>query len=140
LRYDRVARGTQPLTLQAYINVRYCTPIEEKKTMADSLRDREKGYEAKYQHDQEMLFKITARRNKLLGLWAAEVMGISGDAAAAYAKDVVASDFEETGDADVVRKVLGDLNEKGAPTDEAALRKQMDILGDTAREQIESET
>jgi len=77
--------------------------------MADGLRDREKGYEAKYQHDQEMLFKITARRNKLLGLWAAEIMGISGDAADAYAKDVVASDFEEAGDADVVRKVLGEI-------------------------------
>ena len=75
----------------------------------------------------------------LLGLWAAEIIGISGDAADAYAKDVVASDFEEADDADVVRKVLGDLNEKGAPTDEVALRKQMDILGDTAREQVESE-
>lgn len=107
--------------------------------MADGFKDREKGYEAKYQHDQEMLFKITAHRNMLLGLWAAEIIGISGDAADAYAKDVVASDFEEAGDADVVRKVLGDLNEKGAPTDEVALRKQMDILGDTAREQVESE-
>ena len=107
--------------------------------MADGFKDREKGYEAKYQHDQEMLFKITARRNKLLGLWAAEIMGIGGDAANAYAKEVVASDFEEAGDADVVRKVLADLKEKGAATNEAALRKQMDILGDTAREQIENE-
>ena len=107
--------------------------------MADGFKDREKGYEAKYQHDQEMLFKITARRNKLLGLWAAEIMGISGDAADEYAKEVVASDFEEAGDADVVRKVLGDLNDEGAPTDEAALRKQMDILGDAARDQIENE-
>ena len=108
--------------------------------MADGFKDRQKGYEAKYQHDQEMLFKITVRRNKLLGLWAAEIMGISGDAADAYAKDVVASDFEEAGDADVVRKVLSDLNEKGAPTVEEALRKQMGILGDIAREQVESET
>ncbi len=107
--------------------------------MADGFKDREKGYEAKYQHDQEMLFKITARRNKLLGLWAAEIMGISGDAAEEYAKEVVAADFEEAGDADVVRKVLGDLNDKGASTDESALRKQMDILGDTARQQIEDE-
>ena len=107
--------------------------------MAVGFKDREKGYEAKYQHDQEMLLKITARRNKLLGLWAAEIMGIGGDAANAYAKEVVASDFEEAGDADVVRKVLADLKEKGAATNEAALRKQMDILGDTAREQIENE-
>ena len=107
--------------------------------MADGFKDREKGYEAKYQHDQEMLFKITARRNKLLGLWAAEIMGISGDAAEEYAKEVVAADFEEAGDADVVRKVLSDLTDKGAATDESALRKQMDVLGDTARQQIEDE-
>ena len=107
--------------------------------MADGFKDREKGYEAKYQHDQEMLFKITARRNKLLGLWAAEIMGISGDAAEEYAKEVVAADFEEAGDADVVRKVLSDLTDKGAATDESALRTQMDVLGDTARQQIEDE-
>ena len=107
--------------------------------MADGFKDREKGYEAKYQHDQEMLFKITARRNKLLGLWAAEIMGISGDAAEEYAKEVVAADFEEAGDADVVRKVLSDLTDKGAATDESALRKQRDVLGDTARQQIEDE-
>ncbi|MBK17945.1 MAG: aldolase [Rhodospirillaceae bacterium] len=107
--------------------------------MADGFKDREKGYEAKYQHDQEMLFKITARRNKLLGLWAAEIMGLSDDAAEEYSKEVVASDFEEAGDADVVRKLLGDLNDKGSPIDESELRKQMDILGDTARQQIEDE-
>ena len=105
--------------------------------MADGFKDREKGYEAKYQHDQEMLFRITARRNKLLGLWAAEKMGISGDAADSYAKEVVASDFEETGDADVVRKVIGDLTGKGIEITERALRQEMDRLGATARDQIE---
>ena len=107
--------------------------------MADSFKDREKGYEAKYQHDQEMLFKITARRNKLLGLWAAEIMGISGDEAEIYAKEVVASDFEEVGDADVVRKVLGDLSQAGSEITETELRKRMNILGDGARQQIEDE-
>ena len=108
--------------------------------MVDGLKDREKGYEAKYQHDQEILFKITARRNKLLGLWAAELMGISGDDADAYSKEVVVSDFEEAGDADVVRKVLGDLNGKGVAIDEVALRKQMEVIGETARQQIESDS
>jgi hypothetical protein len=105
--------------------------------MADGFKGREKGYEAKYQNDQEMLFKITARRNKLLGLWAAEQMGISGDKAESYAKEVVASDFEEVGDADVVRKVIGDMTGKGLEITEQGLRKEMDRLGATAREQIE---
>ena len=107
--------------------------------MADGFKDREKGYEAKYQHDQEMLFKITARRNKLLGLWAAEIMGISGDDSEIYANEVVASDFEEVGDADVVRKVLGDLSQAGSEITETELRNRMDFLGDGARQQIEDE-
>ena len=77
------------------------------------FNDREKGFEAKYLHDQETQFKITARRNKLLGLWAAEQMGLSGADAEAYAKEVVVADFEEAGDDDVLRKVLGDLVDKG---------------------------
>jgi len=107
--------------------------------MNDGFKDRQKGYEAKYQHDQELLFKITARRNKLLGLWAAEQMGLNGEAAQAYASEVVVADFEEPGDADVVRKVMGDLSNRGFEITEQSLRKQMDVLGDTARNQIESE-
>lgn len=102
--------------------------------------DREKGFEAKYKHDQELGFKVIARRNRLLGEWAAGEMGISGDEAKAYAKEVVASDFEETGDADVVRKVLGDLTSKGVTIDEKGLRKQMQKLLLTAQAQIEAET
>ncbi len=105
--------------------------------MADGFKDREKGYEAKYQHDQEMLFKITARRNRLLGMWAAEQMGLTGPAAESYAKDVIVSDFEEQGDADVVRKVLGDLTAKGIDIDEKGLRKEMQRLGEEARAEIE---
>ena len=78
--------------------------------------DRKTAAEAKFTHDQEFQFKTIARRNKLLGLWAAEQMGISGEDAEAYAKQVVISDFEEPGDADVLRKVLGDLTDKGIPT------------------------
>ena len=75
--------------------------------------DRKTAAEAKFTHDQEFQFKTIARRNKLLGLWAAEQMGISGADAEAYAKQVVIADFEEPGDADVLRKVLGDLTGKG---------------------------
>ena len=103
------------------------------------FNDREKGFEAKYQHDQETQFKITARRNKLLGLWAAEQMGLGGADAEAYAKEVVIADFEEAGDDDVCRKVLGDLTDKGVGLDEQAVRKEMDALMATAREQIIAE-
>ena len=74
---------------------------------------REEGFEKKLALDEEQKFKAEARRNKLLGLWAAEKLGISGDAAAAYAREVVAADFEEAGDGDVLRKVAGDLGAKG---------------------------
>lgn len=104
------------------------------------FNDREKGFEAKYQHDQETQFKVTARRNKLLGLWAAEKMGLSGADADAYAKEVVVADFEEAGDDDVLRKVLGDLTDKGVGVDEKAVRKEMDTLMATAHQQIVSES
>lgn len=107
--------------------------------MTSSFKDREKGFEAKYKHDQETTFKINARRNKLLGLWAAEQMGLTGAAADAYAKEVVVSDFDEPGDADVVRKVLKDLADKGVEMTEHRLRKEMERLGATARAQILAE-
>ncbi|MCG8695175.1 MAG: DUF1476 domain-containing protein [Minwuiales bacterium] len=98
---------------------------------------REKGFESKYAHDKETEFKIQARRNKLLGLWAAEILGLSGDAAESYAKQVVAADFDEPGDEDVFRKVFGDLKDKGQS--EHQVRRQMAELLETAREQIASE-
>jgi hypothetical protein len=98
--------------------------------------NREKGFEAKYSVDQELEFKIIARRNRLLGAWAAEQMGLSGDAVGSYAKDVVAADFEKPGDSDVVEKVLKDFAEKGIDIDEAALRKKMGELSAVAREQL----
>jgi hypothetical protein len=84
--------------------------------------DRQQAFEAKFAHDAEMQFKAEARRNKLLGLWAAELMGKSGDAAAAYAIEVVKSDFEEAGDEDVFRKLSGDL---GDLADAATIRAKM---------------
>lgn len=101
--------------------------------------DREKSFEAKFKHDAELRFKIVARRNKLLGLWAAEQMGVTGEAADAYAKEVIASDFEEPGDDDVLRKVLGDFEQKGVAMTEPRLRKEMERLLDTARREIVTE-
>ncbi|MDH3669057.1 MAG: DUF1476 domain-containing protein [Paracoccaceae bacterium] len=101
--------------------------------------DREKAFEKKYAHDTEMQFKAEARRNKLLGLWAAGKMGLSGDAAEAYAKSVVIADLEEAGDEDVYRKVAGDLDERGTGVTEAEIRAEMQNLLATAKDQILSE-
>jgi hypothetical protein len=101
---------------------------------------REEGFEKKYALDEEKKFKAEARRNRLLGLWAAEKLGMSGDAATAYAKEVVASDFEEAGDGDVVRKVLGDLKAKGVAVTEPQLRVTMDQLMAQAVAQLKAGT
>ena len=98
-----------------------------------SMKDRENAFENKFAHDAEMQFKAEARRNKLLGLWAAELMGKTGDEANAYAKEVIASDFEEAGDEDVYRKVAGDLGDK---VEEATLRAKMAELMTEAKGQI----
>jgi hypothetical protein len=89
---------------------------------------REEGFEKKFALDEEQKFKAHARRNRLLGLWAAEKLGISGDAATAYAREVVAAAFEGGGDADVLRKVMGDLSAKGIDITEAEVRAQMTEL------------
>jgi len=85
---------------------------------------RQEGFEKKFALDEELKFKAEARRNKLLGLWAADLLGKSGDEAAAYARDVVTADFQEAGDGDVMRKVLGDLSGKGVT--EQQIRAKMD--------------
>jgi hypothetical protein len=89
---------------------------------------REEGFEKKFAHDEELQFKANARRNKLLGLWAAEKLGLSGDAANAYAKEVVMSDFEEAGDHDVFKKVRADLDAKGVTQPDQDIRRMMDEL------------
>ena len=104
--------------------------------MSGSFDDRRKGFESKWAHDADMQFKIMARRNKLLGLWAAELMGRSGDAATAYAKEVIAADFEEAGDEDVYRKVRKDLPD--SVTEHAIRHKMVDLL-DVAAEQVQKE-
>ena len=104
--------------------------------MSNSFKDRETGFENKFAHDEELRFKATARRNKLLGLWAAEKLGLSGEDADAYAKAVVIADIEEVGDQDVLRKVKGDLDAKGAGVSEHQIRREMDDLMRVALEQI----
>lgn len=101
-----------------------------------TMKDRENAFENKFAHDAEMQFKAEARRNKLLGLWAAELLGKTGDDASAYAVEVVKSDFEEAGDEDVYRKVSGDL---GSRADEATIRAKMVSLMAEAKAQIMEE-
>ncbi|WP_260482273.1 DUF1476 domain-containing protein [Sphingomicrobium flavum] len=88
--------------------------------------DRKNAFETKFARDEEMQFKVTARRNKLLGLWAAEKMGLTEVEADAYAKEVIRADFEEAGDEDVIRKLLGDLTAAGVEIDDAAIRQQIE--------------
>jgi hypothetical protein len=100
---------------------------------------RQEGFEKKFAHDEEMQFKAAARRNKLLGLWAAEKMGLSGDEAAAYAKSVVMADFEEAGDDDVFRKIRADLDAKKVEQSDHQIRRTMDELMATAIEQMQKD-
>ena len=99
---------------------------------------REEGFEKKYAHDEELRFKATARRNKLLGLWAAEKLGLSGPAAEAYAKEVVVVDFEEPGDDDVFRKVRRDFDAKGVVQSDHQIRRTMDELMARAIEDVKT--
>lgn len=101
--------------------------------------DREKAFEAKYKLDQERAFKANARRCKLVGLWAAEQMGITGEAAEAYAKEVVVADFEKPGQDDVVEKLLADLTAKGLDISEHMVRIEMDRFYEEAARQISEE-
>ena len=98
--------------------------------------DRERAFEAMFARDEEMQFRVTARRNRLLGEWAARQMGLSEAETEAYAKDVVRADFEEAGDEDVIRKLLGDLTAAGIETDEATIREALGHKSVEARRQI----
>jgi hypothetical protein len=98
--------------------------------------DRENAFENKFAHDAELQFRAVARRNKLLGLWAAELMGLGGSEAAAYAKEVVIADFEEAGHEDVVRKIKGDIGDRA---DDATIRAKMEELLIVAKSQLMNE-
>jgi hypothetical protein len=111
-------------------------PFTEEERPMSGFDDREKGFEAKYHLDQETQFKVTARRNKLFGLWAAGKLGLSGEAADAYAADMIAADFKTAGDGDVLEKARDDLAAKGVAASEGDLRKELDKCAATAREQV----
>ena len=100
------------------------------------FNDRERGEEAKFAHDEDMAFRIAARRNRLLGQWAAEKMGLTSEETDAYAKEVVQAEFEEAGDEDVIRKVLGDLTSAGSEIDEAGVRAALEDKNVEARRQL----
>ena len=101
-----------------------------------TFNDRERAFENKFARDQEMQFKILARRNKLLGHWVARLMGLTEVEAESYAKDVVRADFEEAGDEDVIRKVLGDLTSAGVECDDAKIREALAHKSVEARRQL----
>lgn len=101
--------------------------------------DREKQFEAKFSHDEELRFKVTARRNRLLGEWAGELLGFSGADREAYAKEVVMADFEKPGDDDVVEKVMADFAGKNVDVSEHRLRRRMEELMDEAKQQVMTE-
>lgn len=101
--------------------------------------DRQRGEEAKYAFDAEKQFKAEARRNKLLGIWAAELMSLPEDEARQYAAEVVAADFQEAGDEDVFRKVQADLKAKGLAVEDSVIRQKMVQLKQTANEQVAAE-
>ena len=98
--------------------------------------DRERGFETKFARDEEMAFRILARRNRLLGEWAARLMGLTEEETAAYSKDVIRADFEEAGDEDVIRKLLGDLTAAGVETDDAIIRAEVSHKEVEARRQL----
>jgi hypothetical protein len=104
-----------------------------------TFNDRERAEEAHFAHDEEMVFRVHARRNRLLGQWAAEQMGLSAAEAESYAKSVVQADFEEAGDEDVIRKLLGDLTGAGVETSEAQVRAAMDAKQIEARRALMGE-
>lgn len=103
-----------------------------------NMKDRQEGFERKFAFDEELKFRAMARRNKLLGLWAAEKLGKTGADADAYAKEVVAADFVEAGDDDVLRKVRADLDAAGANQSDVEIRRMMDELLATAVEQVQN--
>ena len=102
--------------------------------------EREKAFEKKFEHDQELQFKVNVRKNKLLGLWAAGMMGKTGADAEAYAKDLVLVEFERTGDHDVVEKLVRDLAAAGRPMEDHTIRRQAERLMPEAKKQVMAET
>lgn len=105
----------------------------------NTFNDRKKGQESRFAHNQNLEFKAMARRNKLLGLWAAEKMGKTDAQAQDYAKEVIISDFEEAGEDDVFRRIRSDFDAAGVEQSDHQIRRQMEELMETARQQVQDE-
>jgi hypothetical protein len=120
---------------QSHIEGANITFIKRASPMSN-FDERKSAEESNYVRNEELDFKVVARRNKLLGAWAAGLMGIEGEEAEAYAKSIVMADFEEAGDDDVFRKVKGDLDAKGVEVSEHQVRREMESLLETARAQL----
>jgi hypothetical protein len=101
-----------------------------------TFNEREQAFESKFAHDQEMAFRVTARRNRLVGQWAAALMGLTPEETDSYAKSVVQADFEEAGDEDVIRKLLGDITSAGVDIDDASIRAALESKTVEARRQL----
>jgi hypothetical protein len=129
--YSQVRLGVAPGPCAPYLEA-----IKEGRKTMTTFDDRERAYEAKFARDQELLFKILARRNRLLGKWAADLMKLTDVEADAYAKDIIRADFEEAGDEDVVRKLLGDLTSAGVDIDDARIREALHEKHVEARRQF----
>jgi hypothetical protein len=118
------------------------TPRDEPKperVKMTTFDEREKAFEQQFEHDMQLQFKARARKNKLLGLWAAGLMGKAGEAAEAYARDIVMADFEKPGDHDVVHTLMHDLAAAGKPTEEHTIRRQGERFLDEAKKQVMTE-
>jgi hypothetical protein len=141
-----IAHCTGPIDLDppaSYVQSHLRAPARAAATRGEmtmsSFDDRQKGQEAKFALDSELQFKAEARRNRLLGLWVAEHMGLSEEHAKEYAAEVVAADFAEAGDEDVFRKVFEDLKAKGSSVSEDMIRQKMSELTGVARQQVQTE-
>ena len=108
--------------------------------MSDAFQDRKKSFEAKYKQDQELEFKVSARRNKLFGEWVAGELGIQGDGVSAYAKEVILADLDEPGDEDVIRKVIADIVANNVEIAEEVVREKLSEMEILARAQLIDET
>ena len=107
--------------------------------MTDSFKEREKAFEAKYHMDQDIQFKVQARRNKLFGLWAAEELGMAGGGAEAYAREVVETNLDEVGDGDIIRKVMADFEEKELEMTPGRLEIKLGRFMEEAKTQVMGE-
>ena len=128
------------LTLDGTAARSYLAQAIQWKDPMSQFDDRERAFETKFARDEDLRFRVIARRNRLLGQWAARLMGLSDAEADAYAKDVIRADFEEAGDEDVIRKVLGDLTGAGVECDETKIREAIAHKEVEARRQIMEQT